>query len=95
MPDDLEGWAEFGRHNFNAGWYTPEQTDLYKRIGFSSKFVGGILQRLYPDDVELNELKTIMTDKWYAFDFFDKRAWEELTERGWQSLKRLFGDNAY
>lgn len=95
MPDRLEGWSEFSRHNYNAKWHAPERMTLYKRIGFSSKFTGRRLLRLFPDDAEVVELTRIMTDKWRGFDFFDDQAWQDLTDRGWQTLKRLFGEHAY
>ena len=95
MPDKLEGWAEFGRHNYNARWHRPEQMETYRRIGFSSKFVGRRLQRMFPDDDELNELAAAMTEKWRCFDFDDDKQWDQLTDRGWRVLRRFFGEHAY
>jgi hypothetical protein len=36
-----------------------------------------------------------MTDKWRNFDLFDDPQWDQLTEKGWQILQRLFGEYAY
>ena len=88
-------WSDFGRHNFAAPYYEPERVKLYERICFSSKFVGRKILALFPDDSELNELVEIMTYKWKHFDFSNDTEWETLQDRAWQTLQRLFGENAY
>ena len=95
MPHTLEGWSEFGRHNYHAPWYTPEEMKLHQRIGFSSKFTGRRLTSLFPDDKELADLACNFTEKWRRFDLFDDRPWEILTQAGWRTLQRLFGPHAY
>jgi len=95
MPQTLAGWSDFGRHNFAAPYYEPERVKLYERICFSSKFVGRKILALFPDDSELNELVEIMAHKWKRFDFQDDAEWETLQGRAWQTLQRLFDENAY
>jgi len=95
MPQNLAGWSEFGRHNYNAPWYTPDQIKLYQRIGFSSKFTGRRLISLFPADDELADFARIVTDKWRRFDLFDDDQWEILTKTGWQILRKHFGKHAY
>lgn len=94
MPDTLEGWSDFGRHNYNAQWHTPENMKRYQRIGFSSKFVGRRLTQRY-DNPDLRILAEEMTQKWRAFDFDSDDEWDLFTDRGWKILKSIFGDNAY
>jgi len=95
MPKSLSAWSDFGRHNFAAPYYEPERVKLYERICFSSKFVGRKILALFPDDSELNELVRIMSHKWKHFDFSNDDEWETLQDRSWQTLQRLFGENAY
>ncbi len=94
MPDTLEGWADFGRHNYNAQWHTPQNMKRYQRIGFSSKFVGRRLAQRF-DNPNLHALAEEMTLKWRNFDFDSDSQWDSLTKRGWEVLKSLFGKNAY
>lgn len=95
FPDTFEGWADFGRYNFNAPWYDPEMLKLYKRICFSSKFVGRKILRLFPTDRALKEMVMVMSEKWRNFDFYRDEEWEKLENSGWEILNRLFGENAY
>ena len=95
MPGELAGWADFGRHNYQAPWHDGEKMKIYRRLGFSSKFTGRKLTRLFPDDKELAQLTDTMTEKWRRFELFDDNQWEELTGKGWQILQRLFGPYAY
>jgi anaerobic magnesium-protoporphyrin IX monomethyl ester cyclase len=95
MPNELAGWSEFGRHNYSAKWHAPEMMKIYQRLGFSSKFTGRKLNRLFPEDNDLTQLAKTMTDKWRQFDLFDDDQWQQLTDKGWQILKRLFGPHAY
>jgi len=94
MPNTLEGWADFGRHNYNAQWHTAEDMKRYQRIGFSSKFVGRRLTQRF-DNPDLHMLAEEMTQKWRNFDFDNDSQWSQLTDRGWEILKSLFGKNAY
>ncbi|MCF7957524.1 MAG: B12-binding domain-containing radical SAM protein [Phycisphaerae bacterium] len=94
MPDTLEGWADFGRHNYNAQWHPPENMKRYQRIGFSSKFVGRRLAQRF-DNPDLRTLGEEMTQKWRDFDFDRDDEWEVFTERGWKILKSIFGEDAY
>ncbi|MCP4707460.1 MAG: B12-binding domain-containing radical SAM protein [Planctomycetes bacterium] len=95
MPQTLDGWSEFGRHNYNAPWYAPQQVKLYQRIGFSSKFTGRRLTSLFPEDAELADFARIVTEKWRCFDLLDDDQWEILTQKGWQILRKHFGEHAY
>lgn len=95
MPDALEGWAEFGRHNYNAKWHPPDRMELYERIGFSSKFTGRRILRMFPDDTDVIDLTGAMTALWRDFGFFDDARWQALHDEGWRILKRLFGEHAY
>ncbi len=95
MPDNLQDWSDFGRDNFDTGWYSPNVAELYSRICFSSKFVGRRIEALFPDNVDLKATARLFTDKWREFDFFDDKEWEQLREQGWKVLVDLFGDAAY
>ncbi|KPK76274.1 MAG: hypothetical protein AMJ79_07275 [Phycisphaerae bacterium SM23_30] len=95
MPANLAGWAEFGRHNYNAQWHDPQRMKLYQRIGFSSKFTGRRLTTLFPHDPDLARLAQTMTQKWRTFDLFDDQQWQTLTQKGGQILQKLFGPHAY
>ena len=95
MPKNLEGWADFNRHNLAATWHPPERMELYKRIYFSSKFVGRRIVNLFPQDQELRSVAETFTGKWRSFNFADRGEWEPLEEAGWRVLKRLFGEHAY
>jgi radical SAM superfamily enzyme YgiQ (UPF0313 family) len=95
MPSTLEGWADFGRHNFTASWHSSDMLKIYSRICFSSKFVGRRVESAFPDDRELEAFRTTLFGKWETFDFYDDQEWEMITEKGWSILTRLFGKNAY
>lgn len=95
QPDGFERWADFDRYNFNASWYAPETLKLYKRICFSSKFVGRKISRIFPDDQDLKKITKTLSDKWRNFDFDNDKEWEELDRSGWKVLRKLFGKNAY
>ena len=95
LPDTFEGWSDFGRHNFNVGWHEPEMLNLYERICFSSKFVGRKMLEIFPDDEDVKVITKDMTDKWRNFDFFDDKEWKKTNNRGWEVLRKLFGEHAY
>ena len=95
MPDRLEDWARFDRHNYSAKWHKPATMKLYQRIGFSSKFVGRRLTNVSDGNGTLRQLAEVMTDKWRRFDFYDDDEWEQLHDSGWRVLRELFGENAY
>lgn len=95
LPDDFEGWADFGRYNFNAPWQCPDMLKLYERIWFSSKFVGKKILRLFPNESGLKEITEVMSRKWRNFDFYCDNEWEELKSSGWEILKRIFKENTY
>lgn len=95
LPKKLEDWKDFGRYNFASGFYSPEMNSLYKKIYFSSKFTGRKLLRFFPEDQELRDYTSILTDKWRKFDFYKDKEWEGLKKRGEELLKKLFGDKAY
>ena len=95
MPDNLEAWSDFGRHNFQSGWHSSEMLKLYERICFSSKFVGKKLIKVFPKNHRLTKITNLMTKKWTKFDFSNDSEWNELENKGWSILKDLFGENAY
>ena len=94
MPDSLEGWIDFDRHNYNAPWHPQETRDLLKRVTISSKFVGRRFSKHFSNR-SLHELVADLTKKWREFDFYDQNEWNVLEKRCWAVLKELFGDNAY
>ncbi len=93
-PDTLEGWSEFGRHNYDANWHTDPSLDLYRKVGFSSKFVGRRLLKHFGYLKELNDFTDKMTRMWRNLDFVDVK-WPRLTVQGNAILSQLFGENAY
>jgi radical SAM superfamily enzyme YgiQ (UPF0313 family) len=95
MPNSLEGWADFGRHNFAANWHQAEMLKIYSRVCFSSKFVGRRLITAFPNDKELALFMKELLVKWEKFDFINDSEWEEINKKGWSILKNLFGVNAY
>lgn len=95
MPNSLERWADFGRHNFAASWHHPGKLELYFRIYFSSKFVGRRILRLFPDNADARELMEILSHKWRNFEFHNDEEWEKLITWGWEVLRKLFGESAY
>lgn len=94
-PKRLEDWARFSRHNFNSDWYAPEESKIFERICFSSKFVGKKIIHHFPDDKYLKKFTEELSGKWRRFDFNDDDEWQEIHENGWEILNRLFGDKAY
>ncbi|MEK6859188.1 MAG: radical SAM protein [Nanoarchaeota archaeon] len=95
LPKSLEGWSEFGHYNFSVGWHSPEMTKLYQKICFSSKFTGRKLVKHFPNDKELKEYADFLMDKWRKFDFYDDEEWKNIINKGWEILRKLFGENAY
>lgn len=94
-PNSFREWADFGRYNFNVNWYSSEKLKLYEKICFSSKFVGRKILKIFSQDKSLKTLTEELSNKWRKFDFFNEKEWNELKEKGWIVLKKLFGDNAY
>jgi len=89
LPDTLEGWAEYDRHNYNCPWQPEELRKVYQRIGFSSKFVGRRLKK-FP---QTHELEMRFRQKWWDFDFFDDEEWAGLLLEGKEVLNDVFEKN--
>lgn len=95
MPNNYGEWSDFGRHNYDVKWHSPEMLKLYEKICFSSKFVGRKLSTLFPKNKELQVITNKMTEKWEKFDFYDEKEWNNLNDTGWRILQEMFGENAY